>query len=530
MSSARTQLVLALLLLCGGSKAQSQASAPSVPLASTLTPGETLRYEIEASTSYSADVMEGYSTTAPLGPCQYSLGGVLALKAGSVDPDGNVPVKAEYHDVKVTHWHCRDFDQKKVERGLRDFAASNVVYQVGPHGEVGFQHAARDRFTYLSAVDLLSKVTLDLLQTRLANRPVSIGSSWKPQGQFTYWKDYLLSGLDLSAATMRWKSTPKIGGRDCAWITSKYVFAPTESSSGPVTAGGSLRQQPTNVVAGVLDVSLLFDPQIRHIAWLSRYYKVENHVSVQPEEEPDPEVLTIRWEEEAKARFIPEKDSIAWLAALKVFESTPEPGAVAAQPAAQTGTSVAELARKAVPNKRSSTAEMDTLDFTPQGFTRWEREFCDSSWYCTKLSIALPGEVKVAEDAPLQTAYLSRIDGSLLTVTVGPILQRKYQGLTAEEELKKQTDFYLANQIWMTNKPGISIESQSTSVDGYSAMLTTFRGERRDLVGIHGELAILLSPWGESFPITCTVEQGKFATLHATCERILGLVRVRRAE
>jgi len=46
-----------------------------------------------------------------------------------------------------------------LEKGLRDFAASNVVYQVGPHGEVASRHYGRDRFTYMSAVDLLNKVT-----------------------------------------------------------------------------------------------------------------------------------------------------------------------------------------------------------------------------------------------------------------------------------------------------------------------------------------------------------------------------------
>jgi len=49
---------------------------------------------------------------------------------------------------------------------------------------------------------------------------------------------------------------------------------------------------------------------------------------------------------------------------------------------------------------------MDTLDFTPKGFTRWERDFARargmhpdfgwSSW-----------DIKVADDAALQTVYLA---------------------------------------------------------------------------------------------------------------------------
>jgi hypothetical protein len=530
MSAKKTQLAFAMYLLLGCVPVYGQVPARDIPLHAALTPGEVLRYEIETSTSYSASVLEGYSTTMPLGPCQYSVGANITLKVGSVAEDGNIPVKAEYQDLKVTGWNCRDFEQKKLERTLHDFTGSGIVYQVGPHGEVGFPHTARDRFTYWSAADLLNKVTLDLLQARLADSPVSVGRSWKPHGQFTYWKDYLLSGLDVSAATMRWTSTPKVAGRDCASITSKYVFAPTDSVPSAITAGGTLRQQPTNVVAGVLDVSLLFDLQDRHIVWLNRSYKIENHVSVQPEQDPDPEVLTIRWLESGKARFISEKNSIEWMSGLKRFESSPVPNSVPRKPATGTGPSVAELTRVPVSKRTSAHAELDTLDVTPKGFSRWEREFCQSSWYCTHFSFALPGEVKIAEDLALQTVYLAKTSDSVVTIAVGPVIQRKYQGLRADEELRKQSEFFLANQLWMMNKPGIGLEAEDTSVDGYPARITTFRGQRRDLVSVQGSLVVLLSPWGESFPITCTVDQRDADRLRSTCERIFGLVRMRRPE
>jgi len=530
MPERKAQLAILFLLLSGCSKAQGPSPEASRTLAGKLTPGETLRYEIETSTSYSASIDQNYTTNLPLGPCQYSLGAQVTLNVGPAASDSNLPVKATYRDVRVTSWHCAELNKNKLERELRDLTSSRVVYQAGPHGEVSFRHNASDRFSYSSAIDLLTKTTLDLLQTHLSERPVSPGAAWKPHGQFMYWKDKSLTGLEVSAATMHWKNNPVIAGQDYACIATKYVFAPTENSSGPVTAGGSLRQEPTNVLAGVLNVTLLLDPQSQRIAWLSRHYKVENHVSIQPEEEPDPEIMTVRWEEEAKARLLPEKNSITWLAALKAFESTPEPSMAGAPTVSGTGPSFAELARKAVPRKTSSTDAMDTLDFTPQGFSRWEREFCNSSSYCTSMSIALPGEVKIADDGQRQIAYFAQVGGSLVTVTVGPVLPRKNRGLTSDEELKKHTDFYLANQIWMANKPGIAVDSQNSSVDGYPARLTTFRGERRDLIGIQGELAVLLSPWGESFPVTCTVEQTTFAKLHATCERILGLIRLRREE
>ena len=501
---------------------------PTSPLAGRWTPGDQFRYEIEASTSYSASTIEGYGTNPPLGPCQYALASIVTLSTGATDAGGNIPVKAEYHDFKVTSWQCAQFNRAQLEKSLKDFAAVPVVYQIGPHGEVGFEHNSRDRFTYQSAADLLSKIALDLLQTHLADQPVAVGASWKPRGQFTYWKDRVLSGLDVSAATMRWKSTPKIAGRDCAWVSSKYVFAPTESSSGPITADGSLRQQPTNVVAGALNVSLLFDLQNRHIAWLDRSYRIENHVSLQPEEAQDPEVLTIRWVEEGKARLIPEKNFVEWAAAIKTFESAPEPGLPVAQPTG-TGPSLADLARAAVTRKKPSATEIESLDLTPPGFARWEREFCDS-WYCAQISVALPGEVKLADDNSLQSAYLARTPNGVLTITVGPPLERKYQGLTPEEELKKQSEYFLSKQLWMSNQPGISVESEDTSLDGYYARVTTFRGRRRDLASIQGKLAVLLSPWGEAFPVTCSLDQRDSATLEATCDRIIGLIRLHRQD
>jgi hypothetical protein len=497
-------------------------------LTAALKPGEVLHYEIETDTTYSADILKGYSTTAPLGPCLYSLAGELTLLVEPAGADGNFPVQAEYRDLKVTNWNCHQLSRASLESRLRNFAASKIVYQVGPRGEVGFEHNSRDRFTYLSAADLLSRVTQDLLQSRLADRPKSLGSSWKPNGQFTYWKDYLLSGLDLSAATMRWKSTPKIAGQDCAWITSKYVFAPTESWSGAITPGGTVRHEPTNVVAGVLDVSLLFDLRSHHIAWLNRSYRVENHVGAEAEIGDDPDVLTVRWVEEGKARLIAARNSMEWMAALKTFESNPEPSTAPA--VAGTEPSMAELAKAAVHKKWSVSSEKDTLDFTPQNFSRWERNFCDGSWFCAEVSVALPGDVKIAEDATLRTVYLARTPDTVITVTVGPALQRKHQGLTPDEELQKQSEYFLANRLWMMNKPGISMEAQSTSVDGYPARLTAFRGSRRDLASIQGKLAVLLSPWGESYPVTCNVEQGGAAALDETCDRILGLVLLRRSE
>ena len=445
---------LVILLACA---AVGQTFSMPTPLVAALRSGETLRYEIETSTSSAMAVARGYAVDKPQGPCQYSVSAVLVLTIGSTAPDGNTPVESRYENTAVTSWHCAQLKQAAVERELHRLAASAITFQVGPHGEAGFQHQVQDRFDYNSVADLLTKVALDLLQTRLSDRPVIEGGVWKPHGQFSYWKDYLLGGLEVSGATMQWQSTPQIAGHDCALIVSKYVFSPTESSSGPITSDGSLRQQPTNVLSGVQQVSVLFDLGSRRIDWLHRSYHVENHVSVQPEAEPDPEVLMGQFEEDAKARWLPEKDSVAWLAAIKNFESAPKGTPPPAAAPDATAASLAELARHAVPNHKPGRA-LHSLDVTPAGFVRWERQFCEA-WYCSEVSVALPGDVKVAETGDQQTTYMVRTEGAVATVTVGPVLQRKYQGLTADEELQKHSEYFLANQLWMSNKPGIGVNS-----------------------------------------------------------------------
>jgi hypothetical protein len=138
--------------------------------------------------------------------------------------------------------------------------------------------------------------------------------------------------------------------------------------------------------------------------------------------------------------------------------------------------------------------------------------------------------VEIADDASLQTTYLAQFDGTTLAVTVGPVLQRKYQGLTADEELKKHSEFYLANLIWMANRPGVGLAEESTYVDGYAARITKFRGVRRDLAGVGGDLAVLLTPWGDSVPVTCVAKQGEFEQRESTCTRILNLVRMKRVD
>src|SRR6185312_14676806 len=61
-------------------------------------------------------------------------------------------------------------------------------------------------------------------------------------GQFIYWKDDLLNGLDLSSSRMLWKASPALSGREYDLINSRYVFSPTDDSPNPITQDGTVWQ------------------------------------------------------------------------------------------------------------------------------------------------------------------------------------------------------------------------------------------------------------------------------------------------
>jgi hypothetical protein len=218
------QFAAALTLLATACFCQQLPAPPASPLLALLQPGEILRYEIEAQTSYSVALMPGYSTNFPSGPCQYAIATTLSLHVGSPAESGNLPVTAEFSPPTISAWECRRLTRAGLESALHRFSAHAIAFEVGPHGEVGFDHNSRRQFAYGEAADLLTKLALDLLQTRLADRPVTTSAIWKPHGQFTYWQDSLLEGLDISAASLRWKNTLSLADRNCASVLSTYVF------------------------------------------------------------------------------------------------------------------------------------------------------------------------------------------------------------------------------------------------------------------------------------------------------------------
>ena len=564
------------LLLCVGpavariyaqSQAQSQSSGGQrkVLLHAEVKPGEVLRYELEAGASFLpvADA-SGAILSPPRGPCDYLLAAIVTLRPQAADKDGNTPVEARYSETRVTSVRCALLSPADFQRRLAALEFFPVMFRVGPHGETELSHTRNGYFRYWDGSELLRKVTQDLLQTQFSPRPVAEGDSWKPRGQFAYPHDRALKDLELSGADLRFRKLVQVDGKSCAWVTSQYVFSPIDlPAAGTASGGRVVPAAGNNAVAAVLHISLLLDPSSHRVAWLHRAQTIDNRLTLaspyddsdppddpaEPDnpddgENPMPDLsstrsdnpgrypfMTFHFQEEGRARLLPEERSVEWLAALKRFEATPEPesGSI---PVPVTKTNLPNpmiQAAKPAAVKRTTRVVVDSesLVATPAGFSRYEKGLCRDTWFCATVSVALPPDVQVSEDTPLRTVYLARKGDLLVSVAIGPALDLRSSGLTEDEQLRKQADYYLANYVWLAAKPGIGTNFSSATLDGYPGLIAEFSATQRDLASIRGVLGLMLTPWGKVVPVSCSSDRAS-AELQALCEKVITSVSLRR--
>jgi hypothetical protein len=546
--------------------AQSRRNQHKLLLQADFKPGEVLRYELEAAGSFLpiADA-SGANLFPARGPCDYAMAAIVTLRPQPADKDGNIPVEATYSDTRVTSVRCAIFSAPDFQKRLAAMQSSPVMFRVGPHGETEMSRSVDGYFKYWDGGDLLRKVTRDLLQTEFSPQPVAEGAFWKPRGQFAYSRDRALKDLELSGADLRFRNLVQVDGKSCAFVTSQYVFSPIDlPAAGTASGGRTVPGAGNNAVAAVLHISLLLDPATHHVAWLHRSQTIDNKLTLaspyddgdsgndpaDPTDTDDPEnpmpdmssmrsdnpgrypFMTFHFQEEARARLLPDEHSVEWLAALKRFEATPDPES-GTTPVAVTKTLLPNpmiLAAKPAIVKRSTRLVVDseTLVATPAGFTRYEKGLCRDAWFCATVSVALPGDVQVSDDTPLRTVYLTHRGDKVISISVGPALDRRSQGLTDDEELRKQSAYYLDNYVWLAAKPGIGTDFISTTLDGYPGLITDFNATQRDLANIHGVLGLMLTPWGKVVPVSCTWDHASSSELQSLCEKVITSVSLRR--
>ena len=578
----RTAAVFGLAVGCAATAAGQAAREAGVPtsraqlLRADLKPGEVLRYELEANASFLPQAeVAGAAVTPASGPCDYSLAAIVTLRPQPPDKNGNTPVEATYSDARVNSVKCAPLTAIEFQKQLSALQQSPVTFRIGPHGETGVVRSSEKYFNYWNGADLLHKVTQDLLQTQFSSKPVAPGDSWKPRGQFAYAKDNGLHQLELSAANLRFKDIVAVDGKSCVWVTSKYVFSPLDVPASATTPEGRVVQGAgNNAVAAVLEISLLLDPAAHHVAWLQRSQTIDNRLTLaaaynsddpsnydapdngSPSDDPDTDqrdmeqpdsdnpmpdmpgthggrsqrhpFMSFHFQEEAKARLLPQEHAMEWLAALHRFEQSPEPENDRGPLVAPKG-SVAQAAKSATLKKTKRVViDADTMASTPAGFTRYEKGLCRDAWFCAAVSVALPGRVEISEDTPVRSVYLAKKDDVALSIAIGPALDRRALGLTEEEELAKQAKYYLSNYVWLAVKPGASLNSSSATIDGYPALITEFSATQRDAAGIHGWLGVVLTPWGKVVPVSCGSDHASSAELQSICGQVIASITVRR--
>jgi hypothetical protein len=560
--------VAALALLTAvrvGAQSRSASAEHKILLQAELKPGEVLRYELEAAGSFipTADA-SGAILSPPRGPCDYLLSTIVTLTPLAADKDDNTPVEASYSDARIVSVLCALFSVADFQKRLAALESTPAMFRVGPHGETAMRHDLDGYFKYWDGGDLLRKITQDLLQTEFSPNPVAAGESWKARGQFAYWHDRALKDLELSGSDLRFRKLVEVGGKSCAWVTSQYVFSPVDlPAAGTASGGRIIPAAGNNAVAAVLHISLLLDPASHHVAWLHRLQTIDNKLTLaSPFDDSDPPddpsdadapdsenplpdlssmrsdkpgrypFMTFHFQEEGRARLLPSERATEWLAALKKFEATPEPGS-GTTPIAATKTllpnPMLQAAKPAVVKRTTQRViDSDSLVATPAGFTRYGKDLCRDTWFCANVSVGMPGDVQIAEDTPLRTVYLAQKEDVELSISIGPALDRHHQGLTDDEELRKQAEYYLANYVWLAAKPGIGTSFASATLDGYPATMVDFSSTQRDIASVHGILGLMLTPWGKVVPVSCSSERAFTQRLQDLCEKVITSVSLRR--
>jgi hypothetical protein len=328
----------------------------------------------------------------------------------------------------------------------------------------------------------------------------------------------------------------EIAGDRCAQVDSKYIFSPLETPATATTKFGRQVANGSNAVSEGFHVSLLLDRDNQHIAWLKRLRRVDNrlllHRTTQATTGEEFPPVTFRLTEQSTVRLIRKNAPVEWAAAIKKFEQEPQNEAEkqAPIPSDYSLGDIASQARRQPMPKSVESETTDSITHVPAGFTLWENDLCANTWFCARVSIFLPGTVKVLEQTPERVAYLAHLGSAAASTTIGPELDIHDHGLTVEEELAKQTKYYLANRLWLAAGPGTTLKQLNTQIDGHPALVADFTAARADSTRMQGILAMLLTEWGKVVPVVCEYDGSDASVLESPCRRAIASIRIKQIE
>ena len=523
-----------LLFLLAGSvlcRGQGTDQTPGVSLASEFVPGQSVRYEFDGIFHFTSQKAANVKADLPQ-DCSYRLRTLLKLDFGKQAEGGSFTGRVSFPGLNINAWSCGSRVNPALISALQKLQSSPVDFQVSPTGEVRLDKMESEGSEY-EGMSLLFKAAWDVLQTQISDGPVSPSEAWIPSRHFLYWPDTFVKGLSVAAASMQYERDVQLADHNYALIHFKHVFSP-EDMPAYVEARNRARDfTGTNFVAGSNSLSLLFDPTLQRVVYLRRNRTVDTRLFLKYDRSSaNGPVLSYVIEEESTLRWLPDKNSGAWLAELRKFENTPLPMERAPVMAAKEAISGPSLGEVALVTRRERQATgqraamLEDLNRVPKGFQRWSKNYCYSG-FCFEMSLAVPADTKVAESEDTTALLLAGTGEKTITIAVGPVFDRQFPGLRDEELLQRENDIYLTNYLWFAGGRGKALNFASVTLDDRGAGISEFTAVARDLSPIRGRLVMVIAPFERLLPVTCSYVPAQREQLDGICQTVTISVRAR---
>lgn len=485
------------------SLAWAQAPVPS-GMVSKFVAGTSSRYEFEGLVHIATEHAPGVKINVP-SDCSYSVKAVLKFDFASRSSEGALSGQVSFQGVTANIPECASAKKARVTELLKDLESKGMGFEIAPAGDVRLTKPFRADEPEL--IVILRKAAWDLLQPDVSDKSMSRNSPWVSSRKFLYWPDTFVDGMEVAASSGHYARDLQINGANCALLEYRQVFSPTDLPAYVDARSRATDFTGTTLVTGHGSVSLLWNRDEQRIAYLRRKRTIDNRMMLRydPADETN-DIARYLMEEESTLRFLPEKNSEAWLAELHHFESSASEVSAEAK--------AAGLRRQAVAEREIS----DITDRTPRGFERWRKTFCHQQ-FCFELSVAVPEGTEVADSSPTTVLLLGKSGGRSVTVAVGPILDVQGAGLTEEELLRQQTARMIQNDLWFSRGTGDPLNFDSESLHDRPAGFSDFSTQARDLTPMRGRLVMVIGPYGRLVSVACAHAESD-ADLDAVCQAV----------
>lgn len=521
--------ILVPVLQPAQSAAQTPAPLPVSAMVAKFAPGESIRYEFEGIVQMVAGHARDVKLNVP-DDCSYRLRAVLKFDFDQASAEGALNGRVHFEAIRYEGKGCEFEKQADLTKSLQNLEASGASFEINPAGDTRLNNAPVN--AGCEGASILLKAAWDLLQQRLSDKAIAPSPASIPTHRFLYWPDTFVDGMDVTSSSMQYRRDATVAAHPYAWLQYKQIFSPSEMPAYVEPRSRARDFTGTTFVTGKSNVSLLFDRAAGRIVYLRRKRSIDNRMMLkyEPSETKIP-VATYAIEEDSKLRWLPGKNSEAWLAELQKFEDEPatEVNPIPSNgPTTTGGSSIADLARASRQNKPHAATDeatdlSDLLNPAPRGFERWQRSYCRGT-YCFDLSIAVPGQTRIADRTDTTVLLLSGSGERTITVAVGPVLDPQRSALNDEELLQQQTARFVSNYLWFAASSGTKLNFEDATVHDRPAAFSDFTSTARDLTPIRGRLVMVIGPYDHLTPVTCSYAAAQQDALDAICQTVAGSI------